>query len=371
MKKCDVLIVGAGFAGLVMAERLSTQLGKHCLVIDRRAHIGGNAYDYYDVHGVLVHKYGSHCFHTNSQAILDYLSKFTEWIPAKYTAKSYTDGRLWDFPINLSTFEQMMGHPSTPEDMESYLAERREPIEHPKNSEEAVISQVGWELYERFYRGYVRKQWNREPRELDASVCSRIPIRTTRNNLYFNDRFQCMPAHGYTAMFESMLNPKIEVMLNTDYKEVPVEAKHTVYTGAVDEFYDKVYGQLLYRTMRFEHETIGPEKLHNGLWQPGFIVAYPNDHKFVRIFEAKHITDQQCENSTIVRDYPEGCAWNKEPYYPVPAPDTKVSYEKYKERALQEKGVTFIGRLATYKYLDMHQVVGMALAEFERLRRRL
>ena len=360
--KADVLIVGAGFAGLTLAERLSNELGKHCLVVEKRSHLGGNAYDYKDAAGVLVHAYGSHCFHTNSDRIMEYLSKFTEWIPAVYTASSFTDGKLWSFPINLLTFEQMLGRESSTEEMEQYLAERKVPIEHPCNSEEAVISQVGWELYEKFYRGYVKKHWNRDPKQLDASVCSRVPIRTTRNALYFNDTYQCMPAKGYTAMFQNMLNPKIEVLLNTDYRDVQVEAKHTIYTGPIDEYFGYTYGQLPYRSVRFEHESFEGLKF----WQPTFMVAYPNSEVFTRIIEMKHVTGQQCENTTIVRDYPQSSG---EPMYPVPAPDTAKQYQNYKEMADQCKNVSFVGRLANYKYFDMHQVVAQALAEFERLRR--
>lgn len=317
MKDCDVLIVGAGFAGLVLAERLSNGLGKTCLVIDKRDHIGGNAYDYVDKAGVLIHKYGSHCFHTNSDRVFSYLSRFTEWIPAAYYAKSFTEGKFWSFPINLQTYEQMVGHPSTPEDMEAYLAERRVPIAHPKNSEEAVISQVGWELYEMFYKGYVQKHWHRHPRQLDASVCSRVPFRTERNDLYFNDKHQCMPLHGYHAMFSRLLatSPRVRVQLNTNYGDVRKEIKPqwTIYSGPIDEYFNYSHGVLPYRSVRFETQSFGPRDLNKGYWQPAFMVAYPNSEAFTRIVEIKHVTGQICDNSTIVRDYPEdyvgqGCA---------------------------------------------------------------
>ena len=361
--KTDVLIVGAGFAGMVMAERISNELGKKCLVIDRRDHIGGNAYDYKDEAGVLVHRYGPHLFHTNSDRIFEYLSRFTEWHPATYNAKSFTDGRFWSFPINLQTFEEMVGRPSTTEEMEKYLAERRMDIPSPRNSEEAIISQVGWELYEKFYKGYTQKQWSRHPRELDASVCTRIPIRTTRNDLYFNDKHQAMPKYGYTAMFESMLNPRITVLLNTDYKLLNVEAQHMVYTGPIDEYFNYAHGPLPYRSLRFEFETF-----KQNFWQPTFMVSYPNSEKFTRIVEIKHVTGQKSDYTTIVREYPEDYVVGKEAYYPVPAPDAAKVYAKYKEMAEQHKGVTFVGRMATYRYLNMDQTVGMALAEFEKLR---
>ena len=377
MYKCDVLIVGAGFSGLVMAERLSSE-GKHCLVVDKRGHIGGNAYDFTDMAGVLVHRYGSHLFHTNSTRIFDYLSRFTSWIPAEYTGRSFTGGKYWSFPINLRTYEQLVGHSSTPEEMQAWLNERKVPIARPQNSEEAIISQVGWELYEKFYRGYVLKHWHREPRQLDASVCLRIPIRSTYDDLYFNDTHQCMPADGYTKMFEKMIaSPLIQVMLNTDYRNIGVDAKWTVYTGPVDEYFGYRHGVLPYRSVRFEMESFGPDELKvresisgkMGFWQPTFLVSYPNSETFTRIIEIKHVTGQQCPNTTIVRDYPENYVVGKEAYYPVPAPDAAKIYAKYKEMADACNKVSFIGRLATYKYFNMDQVVGSALSEFERLRK--
>jgi UDP-galactopyranose mutase len=362
--KTDVLIVGAGFAGMVMAERISNELGKRCLVIDRRSHIGGNANDYIDDAGVLVHRYGPHLFHTNSDKIFEYLSRFTEWNPTIYNAKSFTDGKFWSFPINLQTFEEMIGRTSNSEEMENYLAKRRVNVENPKNSEEAIISQVGWELYEKFYKGYTQKQWRMHPRELDASVCTRIPIRTTRNDLYFNDKHQAMPKLGYTTMFENMLNSRITTVFNTDYRLLDVEAQHTVYTGPIDEYFNYVHGPLPYRSLRFEFETFKQE-----FWQPTFMVSYPNSEEFTRIVEIKHVTGQKSDYTTIVREYPEDYVVGKEAYYPIPAPDAALAYAKYKAMAEHCKDVTFVGRLARYVYINMDQTVGMALSEFEKLRR--
>jgi len=360
--KCDVLIVGAGFAGLVMAERLSNELGKTCLVVDRRDHIGGNAYDYYNDAGVLVHKYGPHLFHTNSSRILEYLSKFTEWIPAQYKVKSFTGGKLYSFPLNLETFEQWVGDWRTTEDMEEFLASVRVPIEHPKNSEEVIISQVGWKLYEMFYKGYTLKQWGRHPRDLDASVCARIPIRTDRNELYFNDTYQCMPKDGYTAMFRRMLNnPRIQFLVNTDHRDINVCREWTVYTGPIDEYFGYAEGKLPYRSLSFVHETFS-----QGFYQPAVVVNYPNSENFTRIVEIKHVTGQKCSNTTIVKEYPES---EGEPYYPIPAPDAAAAYGRYKGLIDMTRRVSFVGRLATYKYLNMDQVVGQALSEFEKLRR--
>ena len=364
--KFDFLIVGAGFAGSVLAERIAGQLGKTCLVVERRNHIGGNAYDHCDKAGVLLHDYGPHYFRTNSQRIVDYLSRFTQWHPVQYRILSWTQGRYWQFPINLNTFEQLIGKPSTSEEMEAQLAKWRVPIEFPKNSEEVIVSQVGWKLYDMFFKNYTRKQWQRDAKDLDASVCARIPIRTNRDDRYLSERFQALPTPGYTAMFEKMLaHPKIKVLLNTDYREArtQVEFKHLIYTGPIDEYYDHCFGNLPYRSLRFEPETLSQE-----YFQPAMQVNYPNDHDFTRIVEIKHATGQQLPATTIVREYPQNFGPGREPYYPIPAPDAKALYAKYADRAALEKNVSFVGRLATYRYYNMDQIVGMALAEFDRLR---
>jgi UDP-galactopyranose mutase len=361
----DYLIVGAGFAGTVLAERLSSKTGKTCLIVDRRNHIGGNAFDYYNSDGVLVHAYGPHYFRTNSDRIRDYLSQFTEWRPVDYRVLSWTDGRYWQFPINLNTFEQLIGRPSSSEEMEATLAQWRVSIKEPKNSEEAIVSQVGTLLFEKFFKNYTRKQWGREAKDLDPSVCGRLPIRTNRDDRYFSDKFQALPSNGYTRLFERMLQgPKIKILLRTDYREVlpHVRYGHLVYTGPIDAYYDCCFGALPYRSLRFVPETIEKE-----YFQPAMQVNYPNDHEFTRIVEIKHATGQLVPVTTIVREYPHDSGAGREPYYPVPAPDPQALYRRYAERARTEKNVSFIGRLATYRYYNMDQVVGMALNEFEKL----
>ena len=401
----DCLIVGAGFSGLTIAERLTTQQGKTCLIVEKRDHLGGNAYDKYDEAGVLIHTYGPHYFRTNAPRIVDYLSQFTEWHPVDYKILSYSDERYWNFPINLNTFEQFLGRPSTSEEMEAWLAEKRVPIETPANSEEVIVSQVGWELYEKFFKGYTLKQWRRHPKDLDASVCGRIPIRTNRDDRYLREEFQALPQAGYTAMFERMVaacGDKLEIMLNTEFRDIlpQVSFKHLVYTGPIDEYYDYCHGRLPYRSLRFEPESFTREELsayHSGFrsppssfespagfFQPAMQVNYPNDEEFTRIVEIKHATGQSCENTTIVREYPDDFGLGKEAYYPIPAPDSAATYQKYK--ALTETApfpahlssmlpapcsplpsVHFIGRLATYRYYNMDQVVGMALKEAEKI----
>ncbi len=380
MPSYDYLIVGAGFSGLVLAERLSTQLGATCLVVDRRRHIGGNAHDEYDAAGVLIHTYGPHYFRTNAPRIKEYLSQFTDWQPVDYQILSHTEGRFWQFPINLNTYEQLVGRSATTEEFVAYLEKVRVPIETPRNSEEVIVSQVGWELYRKFFEGYTLKQWKRHPRELDASVCGRIPIRTNRDNRYLQENFQALPRDGYHRMFQRMVaaSPRITVRLGVDYRELraQVPARHLIYTGPIDEYYDHCYGPLPYRSLRFEPETIAGAALaarsaisgRAGLWQPALQVNYPNDQAFTRIVEMKHATGQTCAATTIVREYPDDYGPRKEPYYPIPAPDAQALYRRYAERAATEKHVSFVGRLATYRYYNMDQVVGMALAEFDRLR---
>lgn len=362
--KCDVLVVGAGFAGMVMAERLSTELGKKCIVVERRDHLGGNAYDYRDSAGVLIHKYGPHIFHTNSDRVFSYLSRFTKWQKVKFGAKSFAQGRYWSFPINLSTFEEQIGRESTPEEMEKYLQSVRVPIEHPANFEESIVSRVGWEWYNRFYHGYAAKQWNMDPTELDASVATRIPIYTHRSEAYFPDKYEVLPLRGYEAMFRRMLNSNVEVLLGTEFKSVAVEFDHLVYTGPVDEFFEYKYGQLPYRSLRFEMETYW-EHLH----QPACMIAYPNGEPYTRTVEMKHVTQQCVDFTTVVKEYPQDYGVGKEAFYPVPSREAAAAYNKYKEMADALPAVSFVGRLATYRYYNMDQVVGSALAEFERLRR--
>ena len=410
----DCLIVGAGFVGLTIAERLTTQQGKTCLVVEKRDHLGGNAYDKYDEAGVLIHTYGPHYFRTNAPRIVDYLSQFTEWHPVEYKILSFSDGRYWNFPINLNTFEQFLGRPSTSEEMEEWITEHRVPIDTPANSEEVIISQVGWELYEKFFKGYTLKQWKRNPKDLDASVCGRIPIRTNRDDRYLREDFQAIPKAGYTAMFQRMVaacGDRLEILLNTEFRDIlpKVNFKHLVYTGPIDEYYDFCHGHLPYRSLRFEPESFTPAQLSalrppisnlqssslavsSGFFQPAMQVNYPNDEAFTRIVEIKHATGQQCDNTTIVREYPDDFGPGKEPYYPIPAPDSAATYQKYK--ALTETDpfpphlcalqvdvnsdsslvtshspptVHFVGRLATYRYYNMDQVVGMALKEAEKI----
>jgi UDP-galactopyranose mutase len=379
MTSTDFLIVGAGFSGLVVAERLSAA-GWKCVVVDKRDHFGGNAYDRYDDAGVLVHEYGPHYFRTNSPRIVEYLSRFTEWHLVDYQIKSFSGGRYWSFPINLNTFEEFLGRPSTTGEFEAWLEEHREKIDRPANSEEVIVSQVGREFYERFFKGYTLKQWQRHPRDLDASVCGRIPIRTNRDDRYLAEEFQALPKDGYTAMFRRMLDasPGVELHLGVDFDEAKRRWswRHLVFTGPVDEYFGRCFGPLPYRSLDFEHESFTAEQLVErepiagkpGFWQPAMQVNYPDpDVPFTRIVEIKHATGQEIGATTIVREYPKTWTPGGEPFYPVPAADAKALYQRYAELAAREENVSFIGRLATYRYYNMDQVTGMALTESAKL----
>lgn len=365
MTQFDYLIVGAGFAGSVLAERLASVAGRRCLVVDRRPHIGGNAYDSVDRSGILLHHYGPHYFRTNSQLVIDYLSRFTAWHDVAYKILSSTHGRLWNFPINLNTFEQFIGKSSTPEEMRATLDKWRENIPNPRNSEEVILSQVGRPLYEMFFEGYTLKQWKRHPRELDASVCGRIPIRFNRDDRYLSEHFQALPRDGYTAVFERLLDhPLITLELGTSYREAAkrVSFRRLIYTGMIDEYFDHCFGPLPYRSLRFEPETLATE-----FFQPAMQINYPNDEAFTRIVEIKHATGQSNPATTIIREFPDDYEPGKEAYYPIPAPDSKSLYHRYQELAASHPEVCFVGRLAQYRYYNMDQIVAMALSTFQKM----
>lgn len=360
----DYLIVGAGFAGSVLAERLANAMGKRVLIVDKRPHIGGNAYDRYDDHGVLIHPYGPHIFHTNSDDIFQYLSNFTEWRPYQHRVLASVDGQLVPMPINLDTINKLYGLSLTSFEVEKFFESVAEKKDEIRTSEDVVVSKVGRELYNKFFRGYTRKQWDLDPSELDASVTARVPTRTNRDDRYFADKFQAMPRHGYTRMFEKMLaHPNIKVMTNTDYREIVdvVPWTHMIYTGPIDAFFDNKYGKLPYRSLRFEHVNVPQEQ-----FQAVGTVNYPNDYGYTRISEFKHITGQTHASTSVVYEYP--CA-EGDPYYPVPQPQNAELYRKYEAEAEATPNVTFVGRLATYKYYNMDQVVGQALATFKRLQK--
>lgn len=358
----DWLIVGAGFAGSVLAERIASQRGERVLLIDRRPHVGGNAYDRQNEAGLLIHQYGPHIFHTNSSSVFDYLSRFTEWRGYEHKVLADVDGKLLPIPINLDTINQLYALNLTSEELERWFAERAEPVQEIRTSEDVVVSKVGRELYRKFFQGYTRKQWGVDPSELDKSVTARVPTRTNRDDRYFTDDFQFMPAAGFTRMFERMLShPKIKIMLQTDYQEIRDEVQYSrvIFTGPIDEFFEYRFGRLPYRSLSFEHVTLDKQ------WhQPVAVVNYPQTQAYTRVTEYKHLTGQEHPKTSLTFEYP--CD-HGDPYYPVPRPENQKLYKAYERLALAQTNVWFVGRLATYRYYNMDQVVGQALATFRRI----
>lgn len=360
----DWLVVGAGFAGAVMAERLARDAGKRVLVIDRREHIAGNAFDHEDAAGILIHRYGPHIFHTNSQEVFDYLSGFTDWRPYEHRVLAQARGQLVPIPINRTTLNSLYGLAlHSDEAADRFYQDAAEPIETIRTSEDVVVAQVGRDLYETFFRGYTRKQWGLDPSELDKSVTARVPARTNTDDRYFTDKFQAMPDEGYTAMFERVLDHEnITVALGVDFADVGRDGfEGIVYTGPIDEFYGHRFGRLPYRSLRFDHRT-----LDRAQFQETATINYPGeDVPWTRITEYKHLTGQESDRTSITYEYSSATG---DPFYPLPRAENQELYKRYQALALAEPGVHFVGRLATYRYYNMDQVVGQALATYRRLK---
>jgi UDP-galactopyranose mutase len=360
--KFDVFIVGAGFSGSVAAESLA-QAGYSVLVIDRREHIGGNAFDVPDEHGVLIHRYGPHIFHTNSDKVANYLSRFTEWLPYEHRVLAEVGEQFLPIPINQDTINRLYGLNLDDEGVAKFLEGVRESRQPVKTSEDVVLNSVGHDLCEKFFRGYTKKQWGLDLSELAGNVAARIPVRTNRDDRYFTDTFQNMPKHGYTKLFENMLDhPNIRVELGVDFHSFrsKVNTDYTVYTGPIDAYFDYCYGRLPYRSLHFEHEHLADVRQY----QPVGTVNYPNRYDYTRITEFKHLTAQDHSGTSIVREYPRA---EGDPYYPIPRPDNEALYQKYKALAEAEPKTLFVGRLAQYRYYNMDQVVAAALKAVEPL----
>ncbi len=362
MTKTDILVVGAGFAGSVSA-RVLAEAGYSVLVIDKRPHIGGNAYDEYDAHGILIHHYGPHLFHTNSERVYQWLSQFTEWRVYEHHVLAQVNGQLLPIPINRTTINRLYCLDLDEAGVAKYLERVRDPREPIRTSEDVVLNSVGIDLCEKFFRGYTRKQWGLDLSELSAGVAARIPTRTNDDDRYFTDTFQVMPKEGYTKLFERMLDhPNITIQLATDYHTLRahVQARHTVYTGPIDAYFGYRYGPLPYRSLRFEHEQIPGQEQYQAVGT----VNYPNDHDYTRITEFKHATGQVHTGTSIVREYPQA---DGDPYYPIPRPENEERYQRYRALAEKKSDVTFVGRLARYKYYNMDQVVGASLLAAHRI----
>lgn len=365
--KIDLLIAGAGPSGCVIAEQAARKLGWKVLIVEKRDHIAGHCYDRYHESGVLIHQFGPHYFRTNNTTLIDYLSQYTGWVPGNYIVKSSTRGELFPFPINLDTLSQFFKRDLNAEDARALLDAVRSHIDDPSNSEEFVLSRIGKDLYEAFYRGYTLKQWGRHPRDLDASVCGRIPIRFNRDSRYVDHTYQLTPANGFTALFASMIDhPGIRVMLKTDFEDItkaiaPLRA--TVYTGPIDQYFDYRLGALPWRSLTFDWKTYDREYV-----QPCVQINYPNDRAYTRSVEIKHVT-RQVHPKTVV-SYEYSCSGG-DPYYPVPARENKALYERYRELADAERRhskVYFLGRLANYLYLNTDEAIESALQTFEEIR---
>jgi UDP-galactopyranose mutase len=367
MRSADIVIIGAGISGAVLAERYAST-GKKVLIIEKRDHIAGNCYDYIDENGILVSKYGAHLFHTNEEDVWEYVNKFSEWYDWEHRVLAKVDGKLVPIPVNITTVNELFGLSlSNEKEMSDWLEANRLPIENPKDGREAVLNKVGTELYEKMFRHYTKKQWDKYPEELHASVLERIPVRNNFDDRYFSDKYQALPKGGYTKIFENLLaSTNIEVLLNTDYFDIADDLggfEKLFYTGPIDRFFGFKHSleqKLEYRSINFVSETVDQE-----FYQENSVVNYPGTEvDFTRIIEYKHFGNQKSDKTTIVREFTvdEG-----EPYYPVPNSRNQDIYNLYKEEAEKLTDVFFVGRLANYKYFNMDQAFKNALDLFKKL----
>ncbi|SDH43513.1 UDP-galactopyranose mutase [Lentzea fradiae] len=371
----DLIVVGSGFYGLTVAERAASTLDKRVLVIERRDHIGGNAYSEMEPEtGIEVHRYGAHLFHTSNKRVWDYVNQFTEFTGYQHRVFAMHDGQAYQFPMGLGLLSQFLGRYMSPEDAKAWVAEQASEIDSKdaKNLEEKAISLVGRPLYEAFIRDYTAKQWQTDPKELPAAVIARLPVRYTFDNRYFNDTYEGLPKDGYTAWLEKMADhPNIDVQLSTDFfdvrEQIPAGVP-VVYTGALDRYFDYSEGRLGWRTLDFEREV-----LPIGDFQGTAVMNYNDaDVPYTRIHEFRHFHPEREEypkdKTVIVREFSRAAENDDEPYYPINTPEDRTKLERYRELAkaeAAERNVIFGGRLGTYKYLDMHMAIGAALTVFE------
>lgn len=359
-----ILIVGCGLSGAVIAERYANQENKQVLIIDSRDHIGGNCYDYVDSNGILVNKYGAHLFHTNNDDVYEYVMKFGKWNRWDHTVVGKIDGKIVPIPVNITTVNTLCNQNiQTTQEMQEYLNTIQIFTENPSNGKEAAEKRVGKVLYDKIFKEYTKKQWDVYPEELDASVLERIPIRYDHDVRYFSDKYQILPDGGYTKWFDNLLNSEnIKIKLNEDYfngNYKNSDFEKVFYTGPIDKYF-KDLPKLEYRSIIFQHET---HDLNGGYYQENSVVNYPNnDVEFTRIVEYKHFNHQKSDKTTIVKEFSTS---HGDPYYPIPNEKNRNLYKQYQKLADQEKGVTFVGRLANYKYFNMDQAIENALSVFK------
>ncbi|MGW5646559.1 UDP-galactopyranose mutase [Saccharopolyspora sp. NPDC003752] len=371
----DLIVVGSGFFGLTIAERAATQLDKRVLVLDRRDHIGGNAYSEAEPEtGIEVHRYGAHLFHTSNKRVWDYVNQFTEFTDYQHRVFTKYQGQIYSFPMNLGLLGQFFGRSFTPDEAKALVAEQASEINtaDAQNLEEKAISLIGRPLYEAFVRGYTAKQWQTDPKELPAAVISRLPVRYNFNNRYFNDSFEGLPVDGYTAWLQKMADhPNIEVRVSTDFFDVRAELPAdvpVVFTGPLDRYFDYVEGELGWRTLDFETEVVP-----TGDFQGTSVMNYADQEvPYTRIHEFRHFHPERDyypkDKTVVVREYSRAAESGDEPYYPINTPEDRRKLEAYRELAkkeAKERKVVFGGRLGTYKYLDMHMAIGSALSMFD------
>ena len=364
LPSANIVIVGAGISGVVLAERYAS-LGKKVLVIEKRDHIAGNCYDYYNEDGILVSKYGAHLFHTNFSDVWNYIHRFSDWYAYEHKVLARVDGMLVPIPVNSTPVNKLLKlHIRDEAEMKMWLAENQIHNPSPKNGKEAALARVGQVLYEKMFKNYTKKQWDKYPEELDASVLNRIPVRSNFDDRYFSDTYQALPSEGYTKLFDHMLtHPNIEVLLNVDFLTIRNQLNNfekLFYTGPIDQFFgNNEDNKLEYRSIQFVHETL-PTKT----FQENSVINYPNEEAFTRIVEYKHITGQKHDKTTIVKEYTTD---DGDPYYPVPNAINQQKYEFYKRKADGLSNIFFVGRLANYKYFNMDQAFKNALDLFNEL----
>jgi UDP-galactopyranose mutase len=363
----DIVVVGAGISGVTLAERFANQLNKKVLIIEKRDHIAGNCFDYTNSAGIMINKYGPHYFHTNDEFVWNYVNKFSKWVKYEARVLSHVENKKVPVPVNIDTINILFGtNLKTEDDIKKWFEEEAPKIDNPKNSEESALKRMGKRLYEMMFKNYTTKQWDKSPKELEASVMDRIPVRYNHDNRYFTDKYQAYPKEGYTRIFEKMLESQnITVKLNTSWKDVKTKINNfekLFFTGPIDAYFDESLGKLEYRSLRFEPETLNME-----FFQTAVQENYPDiNFPFTRIVEYKHQTKQKNPKTTIVREYP---TWDGDPYYPIPSERNRKIFKKYQEKALalEKKNIYFVGRLANYKYFNMDQAFKNALDLFERL----